>query len=173
MRTRPQKIPLIVTAAALVGLAVLGPAWRSTEIIIVRNLSPSLPPGFYLVQPSHSVSLGEIAVFRLPRDVLKKVGGRRWLAHPPLLIKPTAGVTGTRVCHESSAIWINGVRVGPTLLTDSDGLELPQIRGCYRIRRGWFLPLSNRIPNSFDGRYFGALPPSLLIGRAIPILTWN
>lgn len=173
MRTKPQKLPLIATAAALVGLAVLGPAWRSTEIIIVRNLSPSLPPGFYLVQPSHNVSLGEIAVFRLPRDVLRKVGGRRWLAHPPLLIKPTAAVTGARVCHWTSSIRINGVRVGSTLLTDSEGLELPRIRGCYRIRRGWFLPLSNRIPNSFDGRYFGALPPSLLLGRAVPLLTWD
>jgi len=89
MRTKPHKLPLIATAAALVGLAVLGPAWRSTEIIIVRNLSPSLPPGFYLVQPSRTIALGEIAVFKLPRDALRKVGGRRWLAHPPLLLSPT------------------------------------------------------------------------------------
>lgn len=173
MQAKPQSFPLILTAIALIGLALLGPAWRKTEILIVRNVSPSIPLGFYLVHRTQSVHPGEIAVFNLPRDVLRQLGGRRWLPQPPLLIKPTMGVTGNHVCHLRSGLWLNGVQLGSILLKDAQGAKLPQIRGCYRIRRNWFLPFSCRISNSFDGRYFGAIQNKFIIGRATPILTWN
>ena len=51
------------------------------------------------------------------------------------------------------------------------GRPLPAWRGCRTLRRGDIFLLNPSAPDSFDGRYFGALPASALLGRATPILT--
>jgi type IV secretory pathway protease TraF len=47
---------------------------------------------------------------------------------------------------------------------------LPVWRGC-RVLRSDKLFLLNAAPDSLDGRYFGPIPASTVLGRAIPILT--
>jgi type IV secretory pathway protease TraF len=40
---------------------------------------------------------------------------------------------------------------------------------CRTLRTGQVLLLNPAVPDSFDGRYFGILPASTLLGRASPL----
>ena len=50
--------------------------------------------------------------------------------------------------------------------------RLPLWVGCRRLQRGELFLLGTR-PDSLDGRYFGPLPASGLIGTAHPVATRN
>ncbi len=61
--------------------------------------------------------------------------------------------------------------MGDALERDRMGRDLPVWQGC-KIIAGDQLFLMNRdIPDSLDGRYFGPLPASSVIGRATPLWT--
>ncbi|MEQ8165802.1 MAG: S26 family signal peptidase, partial [Alphaproteobacteria bacterium] len=54
---------------------------------------------------------------------------------------------------------------------DRAGRALPVWQGCQSIGDGEVFLLNWQHPDSLDGRYFGPLPQSAVIGRAIPLLT--
>ena len=54
---------------------------------------------------------------------------------------------------------------------DRRGRALPVWQGCRMLEPGELLLLNPSVPDSLDGRYFGALPISAVLGRAIPLLT--
>ena len=51
------------------------------------------------------------------------------------------------------------------------GRPLPVWRGCRRIAHGELFLMNFDVPDSLDGRYFGPLPASTVIGRAVPLYT--
>jgi type IV secretory pathway protease TraF len=48
---------------------------------------------------------------------------------------------------------------------------LPVWRGCRRIAAGEVFLMNGNVPDSLDGRYFGPLAVSAVIGRARPVWT--
>ena len=54
---------------------------------------------------------------------------------------------------------------------DGRGRPLPFWQGCRTLRAGELLMLNPDHADSMDGRYFGPLPASTVLGRAVPILT--
>ena len=47
---------------------------------------------------------------------------------------------------------------------------LPVWRGCRALRRGEFFVFSNRIPNSFDSRYYGPVTQAQILGVFQPLM---
>ena len=56
-------------------------------------------------------------------------------------------------------------------LEDRLGRPLPVWNGCRIIADGEFFLMNWQVPDSLDGRYFGPLPATTVIGRAIPLYT--
>jgi type IV secretory pathway protease TraF len=54
---------------------------------------------------------------------------------------------------------------------DRSGRPLPDWQGCRVIATGDVFLMNWDVPDSLDGRYFGPIPVSSVIGRAVPLWT--
>ena len=72
---------------------------------------------------------------------------------------------------ESAHVDVDGTHVATRRSRDRQGRPLPWWRGCRQLLTGELLVLGTA-PDSFDGRYFGPVPQSAVIGRAVPLWTW-
>ena len=61
--------------------------------------------------------------------------------------------------------------MGEALEHDSLGRELPVWQGCRTVRESELFLMNWDVPDSLDGRYFGPIPASSVIGRALPLWT--
>ena len=87
------------------------------------------------------------------------------------LLKHVAAGPGQRICRTGLAISIDGRPVVRARSHDSHGRPLPVWQGCRKLAQDQVQLLNPAVPDSLDGRYFSALPASVLLGRAAPILT--
>src|SRR3546814_3392358 len=72
---------------------------------------------------------------------------------------------GSKVCALGSAIFIDGRLSATRKEVDRQGRPLPWWHGCERLREGQlFLLMDHR--DSFDGRYFGPVDETSVIGRS-------
>ena len=93
-----------------------------------------------------------------------------YLHRVPILKEIGAG-EGDIVCVRDGALSINGHWRAPVFARDSRGRALPQWRGCRSLTSGEFFVFSNRIPNSFDSRYYGPVMSGDIVGVFAPVAT--
>jgi conjugative transfer signal peptidase TraF len=143
------------------------------------NITSSLPRGFYIVGQSPTADLvefcpeGEAATISLGRGY-RTPGGNCPDGGAPLL-KPIAAVSGDRV-----EVTIDGIQVNGTLIPNSAahfkdhcGRPLkPWPDGQYIVPAGSLWVISRFNPWSFDSRYFGPIPCSLVTHRLRPLWTF-
>jgi type IV secretory pathway protease TraF len=67
---------------------------------------------------------------------------------------------------------INGRRLVLVLTQDGDGRPLPRWEGDRTLAPGEFFVVSDRIPTSFDSRYFGPLTRDQIASVRRPLVTW-
>jgi len=91
--------------------------------------------------------------------------GRNW----PLL-KQIAGLPGDEICRSGAEVSINGKPVAMARERDSMGRALPVWQGCVLLDEEQVFLLAPH-PDSLDGRYFGVLQRSDLVGVARPLMT--
>lgn len=164
---------MLVFLVLFCGTVVLGPiGWHRWGPRIGFNYTESEPIGFYLLKPFTRPVRGERVVLPVPARVRDLVYGRRWLQKGDPLIKAIGALPGERYCVTNRALYIDGHRRGPVFTVDDQGLPLPKLRGCFTVPRGQFLPLGTHSPKSFDGRYFGTVPLTLVRYRAVPLWTF-
>jgi conjugative transfer signal peptidase TraF len=166
--------PLFIFATACFGLCallVIGHVWGPDLLI---NATDSEPTGIYRILPSRSAELsrGALVIFPIPQPFESLVVGRGWEKKGVPLIKSIGAIEGDEVCVRDTIFEINGTPVGPVASVDRAGLPLPKLRGCFRIEAGYFLPVSTYSARSFDGRYMGPQPLSVITGEAKPLWTF-
>jgi type IV secretory pathway protease TraF len=66
-------------------------------------------------------------------------------------------------------ITVDYVYVGAARDEDRSGHSLPEWHGCRIISHGEIFLMNADAPGSLDGRYFGTLPVSSIVGRAVPL----
>ena len=135
------------------------------------NLSESAPLGLYRVIHTSSLFLkhGDMVVFSPPEWAEPLVYGRGWLPKGWPLLKYVGALEGDTYCVLVKDFFINGKYIGKVSTQDSQGLSLYPMRGCHTVEQNSFVPVSSHIPNSFDGRYMGAVSLSYVIGKAYPV----
>lgn len=160
--------PLLVIGLAAVVVACGRVALVASSTRLLVNLTPSEPRGLYRVvpRPASQYVRGMRVVLPVPGGFTSFVVERGWLAPGIPLVKEIGAVAGDRVCVGARQATVNDRIVGPVYADDSAGRALPALRGCFIVRPGEFLPVSTRIPNSFDGRYFGPQAVATIIGEA-------
>lgn len=168
-----RKGPLIVMLAALSLVAAIQLARQITGPRYWLNLSNSEPVGIYKMEPHlDALRRGEMVVMNCPAGYDKYLYGRKWLPHGWPLIKSVGALAGDTYCVTDKMLSVKASRIGPVFRFDSRNLPLPIIRGCRTVSQGHFLPIATGLVNSFDGRYFGDVPESLVIGKVRPLLTF-
>ena len=73
---------------------------------------------------------------------------------------------------DDAEIAVNGARYGTVFGRDFAGRNLPYSTGCYTVKSGYVVPLNNHIARSFDGRYFGQVPDSYIVGKVRTLWTY-
>lgn len=166
--------------ASVIALAAAGPAFASLFVAtallsprprLIWNASASAPIGLYAIDVDGPFTAGDLVAIDTPEPLAVFLARRRYLPKGVPLLKHIAGMPGQTACRFGLAITLDGVRLGDALTRDRAGRALPAWRGCHRIMAGEFLPMNARVRDSFDGRYFGVLPSTRIIGRAVPVWT--
>ena len=138
---------------------------------VIWNASASVPIGFYLVKPADALHVGELVVVRPPQAVASFLAERGYLARGVPLLKRVLALPGQTVCRTGRAITVDGMVLGNALDRDQLGRVLPDWQGCRIVADSEVFLMNWWSTNSFDGRYFGPLSASTIVGRAVPFWT--
>lgn len=157
----------ILAGTTLIVLPSLSPP----TVRFIWNASASVPIGLYRIVPGNHVDVTDLAVVMPPNDLAALLDERRYLPRGLPLIKRVLALSGTTVCRRGGAILAYDATYGKALARDTRGRPLPDWQGCRTLHDGEVFLMNWDSPDSFDSRYFGPLPLSTIVGRAIPVWT--
>lgn len=166
-RRRYVKAAAIAASAfvtAFVAIAVVDPLPR-----VIWNASASAPIGLYRIHPDSDPPTGALIAVVPPERLARWLSARGYLPEGVPLLKHIAAKAGQRVCRNGNAVSVDARHVAVAHARDGQGRPLPVWQGCHMLRTGELLLLNAAHPDSLDGRYFGPLPASAVIGRATPL----
>ena len=146
--------------------ALVGPLPR-----LMWNATASVPTGLYAIRPAADHPLGELVAVAPPEPLASFLANGGYLPKGVPLLKHVAALPGQRVCRVGAAVTVDGGRFGMARARDRRGRTLPSWSGCRAIVAGEVFLMNADAPDSLDGRYFGPLPASSILGRATPLWT--
>ncbi|TYB86090.1 S26 family signal peptidase [Oceaniovalibus sp. ACAM 378] len=158
-----------VGAVAIAAIAI--PAFVELPTAIIWNASPSAPIGFYQVRSADGLEIPDLVVVDAPEPLERFAVERGYLPPDILLLKRVVGLPGQTVCRINRTITVDGIAMGDALEQDTFGRLMPVWHGCRRIARDEVFLMNRDARNSLDGRYFGPIPASSIIGTAVPVWT--
>jgi conjugative transfer signal peptidase TraF len=138
---------------------------------LIWNASASVPIGLYAVRPAGALQIGELLAVAPPEPLATFFDARHYLPKGVPVLKHVAALRGQTVCRIGVAITVDGITVGVALSRDHLGRPLPTWQGCRVIAAGEVFLMNPRSPSSLDGRYFGPLSTTTVVGRADPLWT--
>ena len=153
-------------AGSFTAVAVLDPLPR-----VIWNASASAPLGLYRIEPERDPAVGALVAVAPPVPLARWLAARGYLGERVPLLKHVAAKTGQRVCRIGAVVSVDARPVAFALARDGRGRSLPVWQGCRKLLPGELLMLNADHADSMDGRYFGPLPASTVLGQAVPILT--
>lgn len=152
-------------------MAIAGSAFIKPSPKLIWNASASLPIGLYAIRPASVLHVAELVAVTPPEPVASFLSDGGYLPRGVPLMKRVLGLPGQVVCRNGLSITIDNVDVGEAQARDHRGRNLPIWTGCRTIAPGEVFLMNPGVPDSLDGRYFGPLPASSIIGRAAPLWT--
>lgn len=160
---------VIMTTVATVGVAYA--ATLPTPLKLIWNVSASVPIGLYSLEPADHLEVTDLVAVMPPPPLAAFLIARGYLGEGTPLLKRVMGLPGQEVCRLGEAITVDGVPLGEALPRDRLGRDLPVWQGCRRIAPDHLFLINPDVGDSLDGRYFGLIPATTIIGRAMPLLT--
>ncbi|MGK2952440.1 MAG: S26 family signal peptidase [Thiobacillus sp.] len=159
----------IATCFATLGVAM--PTIVDLPKKLIWNASASMPIGLYAVQPPDGIEIADLAVVAPPEPVASFLEDGGYIPRGVPLMKQVLALPGQRVCRKNFLITVDGNAMGMARKHDSSGRDLPVWQGCRTIARDAVFLMNWQSADSLDGRYFGPLPASSIVGRAMPLWT--
>jgi type IV secretory pathway protease TraF len=150
MRSRTATILMTFTAVALV-LSTMGEATPA----YIWNASKSVPIGLYRVQPVGRLVVTELVAVRPPEPLATFLDLNGYLPIGVPMLK--------------RVLALPGIDMGEALSRDSRGRPLPVWQGCRAVGADELFLMNWQSEDSLDGRYFGFVPNSSVIGKALPV----
>jgi len=162
-------VSLIATSVAALGLTAS--LFFHPLPKLIWNASLSVPIGFYTVHPAGRLRIAELVVVRPPVALAQLLANRHYLPEGLPMLKRVLALPGQIVCRNVRTITVDGTAMGEAFDRDTQGRALPVWQGCRRVRDGEIFLMNWQSNASFDGRYFGPLPTTSVIGRADALWT--
>ena len=159
---------LTATGAALllITLAMVHVAPR-----LVWSASASVPVGLYEIGSATPLEVTDLVAVNAPDPLAAFLADRGYLPRGVPLLKRIAALPGQTVCRSGAHITVDGNTVGDALDRDRLGRTLPIWQGCHRLGASELFLMNIGVRDSLDGRYFGPLAVTTVIGRATPLYT--
>ena len=154
-------------AAAGLLLSTIGAA----PPLYIWNASNSVPRGLYRLEPATTLTVTELVAVQPPALLATFLDLNGYLPIGVPMLKRVLALPGQTVCRNGLSISVDGVEVGQARECDERGRPLPVWHGCQIIADGDVFVMNWQSEDSLDGRYFGPLPASAVIGRAVPVWT--
>lgn len=137
--------------------------------LLIWNVSASVPTGLYWLAADEPLQIDHCVAIRPAPQIRHWMASRGYLPPGVPLIKRVAALNGQQVCRFRHGITIDGRLVALARARDTLGRPLPVWSGCRTLGSDTFFALNTHRADSLDGRYFGPMPRSVIIGRAIPV----
>jgi conjugative transfer signal peptidase TraF len=163
-----------IVATMAIGIAfVTTPTVLKATPRMVWNTSASAPLGLHWVGGKSHLERGDLVLAELPEAMRRLADGRGYLPSGMPLIKHVVALPGDHICTIGRAILIGGSIAARPLKRDAKGRPMPVWDGCRLLSTDEIFLLNAAVPDSFDGRYFGPTRVDEVIGRLIPLWTWD
>jgi conjugative transfer signal peptidase TraF len=137
----------------------------------VWNASASVPIGLYRLQPAGRLTVTELVAVRPPEPLATFLDLNGYLPIGIPMLKRVLALPGQMVCRKGLTIVIDGIEMGNALPRDSRGRPLPVWQGCHVVEADELFLMNWQSEASLDGRYFGFVPNSSVIGKVLPVWT--
>ena len=137
----------------------------------IWNASNSVPIGLYRIQPTRRLTVTELVAVQPPDLLAAFLDLNGYLPIGVPMLKRVLALPGQTVCRNGLKIAVDGVDVGEARERDGRNRPLPVWHGCRMIADGDVFVMNWQSADSLDSRYFGPLPASAVIGRAVPVWT--
>ena len=160
-----------VMVTYFVGVSFAVATFIPTPTKLIWNVTASAPIGFYTVEPADPIEVPELVAVMPPEPLADFMVERGYVGRGVPLLKRVLGLPGQRVCRSRDLITVDGIEMGEALDRDRLGRPLPVWHGCRVVAEDELFLMNWEVRDSLDGRYFGPLPASAVIGRAIPLFT--
>jgi conjugative transfer signal peptidase TraF len=166
VRSRAATILMTFAAVALVltRMGEVRPAY-------IWNASKSVPIGLYHVQPVGRLVVTELVAVRPPEPLATFLDLNGYLPIGVPMLKRVLALPGQMVCRKGLTISVDRIDMGDALSRDSRGRPLPVWQGCHAVGADELFLMNWQSEDSLDGRYFGFVPNSSVIGKALPVWT--
>ena len=138
---------------------------------LIWNASASVPIGLYRVRPVGDLHVTELVVVRPQTPLENFLAERGYLPKSVPLLKHILALPGQTVCRTGRTITVDSAVMGEALDHDRRGRLLPVWQGCRVIAQGEVFLMNRQSEDSLDGRYFGPLPATTIVGEAAPLWT--
>lgn len=165
----PKRQPWLVMGIAVLAIGAISIPKSDLHRRLIWNATASAPIGLYWLQ-IEPFNRGDLVLASAPDSVASLADERHYLPRGVPLVKRIAALAGDTVCAHDREIQINGQVVAKGLDRDAKGRPMPTWTGC-RVLTNDVLLLMPEHPDSFDGRYFGPVSATQIIGPLIPIWT--
>jgi conjugative transfer signal peptidase TraF len=162
---------MTLLTALLAATAVLSSIAGRPVPRFLWNASESVPIGLYRLQPTDQLFVTELVAIEPPEPFATFLSDGRFLPRGILMLKRVLALPGQIVCREEFRITVDKTEMGVARKHDSRGRPLPVWQGCHVIADGEVFLMNWQSADSLDGRYFGPIPTSAVIGRAVPMWT--
>lgn len=166
MRGRLTTIAMTFGAVAL----VMSTMEEATPAYI-WNASKSVPIGLYQVQPVGRLVVTELVAVRPPEPLATFLDLNGYLPIGVPMLKRVLALPGQTVCRKGLTISVDAIELGEALSRDRRGRPLPVWLGCRVVGADEVFLMNWQSEDSLDGRYFGLVPQSSVIGKALPMWT--
>lgn len=155
-----------LTVLTIGGLSLLDIAPR-----LLWNASASVPVGFYTLRDEPQLLVGDLVAVDPPEPLAAFMVERGYIVSGVPLLKRILARPGQQVCRIGRTVTLDGAEAGEALERDRMGRELPVWQGCRIVAEGEIFLMNTQVRDSLDGRYFGPVHASSIIGRAFPLWT--
>jgi conjugative transfer signal peptidase TraF len=165
---------LKILSAMLSGAAALiAPTVLETPPLYVWNASESVPIGLYRLQSADNLFVTELVALQPPEPLASFLDLNGYLPAGVPMLKRVLALPGQTVCRRGITVSVDAIDIGEARVRDGRGRPLPKWQGCRVVGEGELFVMNWQSADSLDGRYFGFLPASAVIGRALPVWTWE
>jgi conjugative transfer signal peptidase TraF len=166
MRGRLATIVMTFGAVVLV-MSTMGEATPA----YIWNASRSVPIGLYQLQPADRFAVAELVAIRPPEPLATFLDLNGYLPIGVPMLKRVLALPGQTVCRKGQTISVDAIDMGEAQSRDSRGRPLPVWQGCRVVDAKEVFLMNWQSEDSLDGRYFGLVPQSSVIGKALPVWT--
>jgi conjugative transfer signal peptidase TraF len=165
--------PATLVAMVLAVVVVTSTTGPAPAPRLLWNASASVPIGLYRVQPADQLTITSMVIAVPPEPLATFLAEGGYLPRGVPLIKRVLALPGQIVCRNGLLITVDGMERGAARERDRRGRLLNSWQGCRLVGQGEVFLMNRDEPASLDGRYFGPIPVTAIVGRAVPLWTFE